>query len=374
MTDKNPKYESKSIKSKSDVAEDRQTIRQEQRNNKESGEPTVANEDINFPRTSKLERTRSTYHDDGTDRAFIDYDPKRDTRPYPVYRNDIKFRKHREVNPSRAIWTEDVASDFHNKDTDSIDYRIEECIREKYEMIDLSHMESDCFVNMMRHKAFPILCTKLQHIFAKDCNLEEVPDLTCFKALLTLDLSSNKLSELPKLPKTLEELIVNNNKLTSIKHDLPKLLRFNGADNNISVFNYSPTLERIHLKNNPISYVPQLDNIYFLDIATTRITQLHPCKNLKWLDVSYTQIEALPEMDSLQHLSCNESNLKDISKLKNLHTMEMVRSQIERVPYFKDLFTMVYEFGSKFALSKHYSIKHVKKNKRDIVEITFLCK
>lgn len=313
----------------------------------------------------------SISHDDVSDSEFIEYDPKKDTVAYPVYRNDIKFKKHRNIDPSRAIWADDVKSDFNGKDTDLIDYRIEECAREKYTMIDLSYMEANCFFNMVHNNLFSTFCNSLQHIFAENSKLDEIPDIICLKFLLTLDVSSNRLTKLPKLPASLEELIVNNNKLTSIQQNLPKLLRFNGNDNNISEFNCPPLLERIHLKNNPIAYIPRLDNLYFLDIATTKISHLFPCKNLKWLDISYTQIKALPEMDSLQHLTCIDASLQDITKLKNLHAIEMSGSQIVHVQYLSCLSTLVYKNGMDLKLSKKYLITHTKKNENDDIEITF---
>ena len=88
-------------------------------------------------------------------------------KQYPVYRNDIKFKKFRNIDPSMAIWNDDVKHDYYNKDTDSVSYRIEECIREKSEMIDLSHMDEDCFINLFAHKMFPTIRVKIQHIFAK---------------------------------------------------------------------------------------------------------------------------------------------------------------------------------------------------------------
>jgi len=97
--------------------------------------------EFEFPtETKKLERTIEKYRDDGSNKAYIDYDPSKDTRSYPVYRNDIKFRHHRNVDPSRAVWDDDVKKDFHEKDTDSIEYRLEECKRENYETLDLCHM------------------------------------------------------------------------------------------------------------------------------------------------------------------------------------------------------------------------------------------
>lgn len=321
--------------------------------------------------TKSLRRDKEMYHDDGSDKAFIDYDPKKNTEPYPVYRNDIKFRHHRDIDPSRAVWSNDVKCDFSNKDTDSIDYRIEECIREKCEMIDLSHMTKDCFNLLLSHKTFPKIKTKLQHIFAKGCKLTSIPSLECCVSLLTLDLSCNQLTLLPTLPKTLEELIVNDNRITDIITDLPNLLRFNGDNNLISYINYSKKLERIHLKNNPIKIIPNFENLYFLDISTTKISKLYPCPNLKYLDISFTEIPELPAMDLIQVLVCTDSSLSDITNLKNLYNLDMVRSKINCLPYFKSLQKVCYEDGHRFRLSQHYSIKYSKKSKLNIVEIMF---
>jgi hypothetical protein len=312
---------------------------------------------------------KDNYYDDGSDKAFIDYIPEADTRPYPVYRNDIKFRQHRNIDPSRAVWDNDVQCDFHNKDTDCISYRIEECIREKGEMIDLSHMNKDCFNLLMSNNVFPKIKNKLQHIFAKDCNLLNLPNLDCCSALLTLDISSNNLISLPKLPESLEELIVNDNRITEVSNNLPNLLRFNGDNNLICNINFSKTLERIHLKNNPIIHIPGFENLYFLDISTTKINKLYSCPQLKYLDISYTEIITLPDMESLQSLICVDSSLTDITKLKNLYSLDMVRSKINRIPYFKNLHTLNYDDGAKFGMSRNYRIKYFKKSKMNIIEM-----
>lgn len=321
---------------------------------------------------SKLTREKETYYDDGSDRAFREYDSRKNN-PYPVYRNDIKFKKLRNIDPKRAVWHDDVKNDYYTKDTDSIDYRIEECIREKSEMIDLSHMDENCLVALFSHKLFPSIRGKIQHLFAKDCGLREIPKLDCLISLLTLDLSCNKLKSLPDLPTSLEELIINDNRIAEINNELPHLLRFNGDDNIISKFNYPKNIERIHLKGNPISYIIRLDALYFLDIAKTNIIQLYPLPNLKYLDVSFTNVKTLPMMDSLQVLVCNDSTLMDITSLKNLHTLDMVRSKVVYIPYFKDLQKIVYERGDVFGISKQYAgkLKHIKHNRNNIIETTF---
>jgi hypothetical protein len=307
-----------------------------------------------------------------SDKAFIDYDPKKDTRPYEVYRNDIKFRKQRNIDPTRAKWSDDVKADFYSKDTDSIEYRVEECIREKYTMIDLSHMGENCFKELFSHKLFNTIRHKIQHIFAKESKLSVLPDLTCFTELQTLDLSTNVIEVLPNLPESLEELIVNDNRLTEIPHTLPKLLRMDASNNKIEKINFSKALERLHLKNNPISMIPELPKLYHLDLSTTGIRHLHSLPKLRYLDVSYTEIQTIPAMTSLEHLLCNESSVSDISKLNDLHSLEITGSKIVRVQYFKNLMTLVYHAEQRLQLSKNYKILRMKISKANIAEITFV--
>jgi len=292
-------------------------------------------------------------------------------KQYPVYRNDIKFKKQRNIDPSLAIWTNDVRNDYLNKDTDSIDYRIEECKRENYEMIDLSHMDDDCFKLLFEHESFPTIKNTLQHVFATNCKLQTLPNLNQLSSLLTLDVSCNELTFLPNLPNSLEELIVDENKLTEINIDLPNLLRFNGDNNNISKIVYAKSLERIHLSNNPVSKIIGFDKLYFLDVSSTNITILYACPNLKYLDVSKTKITELPPMNSLQTLVCIDSDLSDINKLKNLHNLDMAGSKIANLPYFNGLRKLTYIDGTYLIISQRYHINYLKKNKFNIIEMTF---
>jgi hypothetical protein len=329
-------------------------------------------DEFEFPTdTKKLKINEPIYCPDGTDRAFRDYDPKKDTRKYPVYRNDIKFKKHRDVDPDRAIWDPDVKDDFYSKETDSIEYRLEECRREKYETLDISHMKQNCFDMLVKNRMFSRIKCTVQHLLAKDCGLQSVPDLSGLTSLVTLDLSCNELKDLPELPESLEELIVNDNRLTRIANDLPGLKRFNGKNNMIASFNYSNSLESIYLSNNPINYIPSLSNIYYLDISTTEIKNLHHCPDLKYLDCSYTELQVLPELKLLEYLQCNESQISDIGTLPNLRSLEMINTNITRVSYMKNLGTLIYHHDNKFGISTQYKIQYVKKNKNNITEITF---
>ena len=302
---------------------------------------------------------------------FLSDTQKIDNYTYPVYRNDIKFKKYRNIDSSRATWTDDVKQDYKDKDTDSIEYRLEECKREKNETLDLSHMQKECFEQLFTNKYFLSIKTIIQHIFAKDSDLYILPNLSSLINLQTLDVSCNKLNVLPELPKSLEELIVNENRLTFIDSELPKLLRFNGADNILTQIKYNESLERIHINNNPIDNIPQLSNLYFLDASHTKIKNIYPMRKLKYLDVSYTDITIIPEMPCLEYLQCNETRVSDISVLKSLNSLVIVNSKINRIHYMPKLYTLTYHNSTQIILSSRYKIMHTKKNKSCINEITF---
>ncbi len=294
-----------------------------------------------------------------------------DHEKYQVYRNDIKFRKHQNIDPSKAIWADDVAKDFKEKDTDGIDYRVSECIREKYELLDLSRMNGNCFVELMKHKEFLKIKKHLKHLFIAHSELKKLEDLDGFVVLETLDVTDNELTVLPKLPNSLEEITIAENKITLIPHQLPLLKRLNAQNNQIKTLFYSPTLEKLILKNNPIETIIKLDKLYHLDISGTKISFLPNFPKVRVLDCSFTSIERLDKMDALKILICNDSKLEDISKLLDLEELEMIRSKIVNVHFMESLYILLYNSSDNIRLSKKYKITNVKKNQRDIMEIIF---
>jgi Leucine-rich repeat (LRR) protein len=292
-------------------------------------------------------------------------------REYPVYRNDIKFKKHRNIDPMRAMWSDDVKDDYNNKETDTIDYRMEECKREKYETLILSHMnDENCFVKLFQDQNFQHNKHKIQHVFADDCDIKNLPDLTELTSLITLDISRNNLTKLSNLPDTLEELIVNNNKLTKLTNNLPNLKRLNASYNEIYSINYGGKLESVFINNNPIDNIIRLDNLHFLDMSHTKIRNIQSFPKLKYLDCSNTLLTVIPKMDKLLQLLCNNSSVNDISLLTSLESLDMIDSCISTVHYIKSLYKLIYRLKH-INISRYYIMYNRKQNENNIVEIVF---
>jgi Leucine-rich repeat (LRR) protein len=140
-------------------------------------------------------------------------------------------------------------------------------------------------------------------------------------SLTYLNCSFNKLTELPndiptndgeimnKLPNCLENLICNNNLLTS----LPELLPMNLKHLNCS-FN---TLTSIPiLVENPINPEATM-NLLFLHCNNNEITQLPKLpNNIKLLNCNNNEITQLPELpNNIKFLNCSNNELTNLPKL-----------------------------------------------------------
>ena len=303
-----------------------------------------------------------------------EYDPKRDTRKYTVYRNDIKYRDRNEIDIDRAEFeNEDVMIDFLSGVTDTIDYRLKECVREKFQVLDLAHMGADVFDILMSHPSFKQIASRVEVLSANDCGIEQLDDLSMFTKLQSLNIGDNKLPKLPKLPTSLEELIVDNNQIEIIPY-MRNLKRLRARNNRINRVHYSDSMESLNLsKNKNLKELAPLSRLYHLEIGYTGVTDVPICPNLKYLDIEATTIRALPELPNLHILACVRSKLSDISKLTNLYSLVSTDSMIRRIHYMETLQKFTYNsiHQSEIQISKRYKAHRIFKNKNDIIDVMF---
>lgn len=293
---------------------------------------------------------------------------------YQIYRNDIKYRKHKNIDPDKAIWDDGIKHDYHNKETDSLEYRIQECVRENYDSLDLSHMHSlnnTIINNLIDDQTFSDIMKKIKHLFINNNGMYSLPDLRYFTSLETLDISHNNLEELPNLPDTLEELVFNDNQISSVDIVLPKLKRLNAANNKISKINFPEKLESLYLNDNPISCeISRLDKLNYLDISKTRIYKINILPKVRYLDCSFTKIIKLPRLDNLEELVCNDTLIEDINVSDKLMTLNICRTKVNKISFIKPLQTLIYD-DEKIVLSQSYKIRQVLKNRNNIYNISF---
>ena len=132
---------------------------------------------------------------------------------------------------------------------------------------------------------------KVTELFLHNLGINTFPkEILAFKNLKKLDLSQNKLKEIPSEIAnliTLESLVFSDNEITSLPDELSKLSK----------------LKVINLQNNPLSNIPkvifQLKNLRLLQLSNTKIekvdSEIGRLPNLEILDLSENNISRLPK-------------------------------------------------------------------------------
>jgi len=287
---------------------------------------------------------------------------REDDRPYPVYRNDIKFKKYQNIDPKRAIWMGDnVEKDFKTLDTDSVNYRIKMCRQEKYDNIDLSRL------NQKDIDIFFIL-----HVFMSNSNIHHIPNLTDMKSLETLDISHNELQELPEIPPSVTELMANNNKLKALEINMDNVLRVDVSHNKLTKLPNLKSAKTIYVSNNKISTMYcKYDFVKDMKCCDNPISQLPEMVNIRSLNCSRTKICQIFDYMNLSQIISNDSNLSKLDRIPQLESLEIIRTKINELKYFPNLKTLIFNKESDIEISDQYTIRSALKNKKNIFEVSF---
>jgi hypothetical protein len=133
---------------------------------------------------------------------------------------------------------------------------------------------------------------------------------------LQLNLSGLSLKELPVLPANLENLMCNDNRLTTLP-ELPPYLKYLNCDRNAltTLPKLPDRLEDLQCNSNRLTELPTLpSSLISLGCAHNCIKQLPSLPNtLEYLYCSDNQLSALPNLPvSLRQLDCSNNQLKTI--------------------------------------------------------------
>lgn len=292
-------------------------------------------------------------------------------KKYDIYKNDLLFKNENNINNDSIMNISNNLISHYNDDTYSINYRIKNSYDENCELIELSHMNSNCLTELLYHSKINDIKEKLLHIFARKSMLVIIPNMNIFTNLKTLDLSNNNINIIPELPITLEELIINDNNITKFDNYLPKLKRLDCQNNKIKHISVNSNIEYLILNNNPIKQINNnLHSLHHLEIINTNIECIYPFKNLKFLNCSNCKnITVISNMNSLDILVCNYSSVSEINELNKIRTIEMINTNVNALKYFSNLVRLIFHENDTFKLSSQYKIDHYKKNKLGTIDV-----
>jgi Leucine-rich repeat (LRR) protein len=307
-----------------------------------------------------------------------------DNYKYIVYRNDIKYKTRNDIDLNRAIFeNKDVEKDFLDSETDGVDYRMRECAREKYQIIDVTHTDdAEILTKILSHNQIDkikdkVIIISANEILYKNTNANiniTIPNLSkTFRNLQSINISSNGLKEIPELPEGIEELIVDDNLIEKIP-SFRNIKRISAKNNRLKDVGYSESIESLIIPGNSTLFtlgVKNLPNLYYLDISKSGIVEIPKCSNLKYLDISDTKIRKLPLLKKISILRCERSELEDISNIDSLYVLMISDSKIRTIHYMENLQKLIYSEldNTQVKLSNRYKIYNICKNKNNIYDI-----
>jgi len=188
-------------------------------------------------------------------------------------------------------------------------------------------------------------------------NISDISMLKHLNQLKTLNIGSNKISNLSFLKDYLTQLInldLSNNYISSIDflENMNKLESLNLSDNEISDYSILKSLNQLivlDLSDNKISdtsFLKNLNQLKSLDLNYNKISDtsfLKKFKSLKVLDLSYNQISEinfLKDLNQLNSLDLSRNkkfNYSILKSLNNLKSLVLSRNNISDLSFLKNL-------------------------------------
>jgi Leucine-rich repeat (LRR) protein len=218
----------------------------------------------------------------------------------------------------------------------------------------LNHTELKEFPEIIR---YDIKFHNLKYLFISDSCVSELIDLSFLNKLIVLDASNNNISIIPKLPDSIEELIIKNNKIenenlgayTHLKrldisnNKLRRLSVINSLkilvcdDNNLKQIKSYPKLKKLSCERNSIEEIKVSPCLSILECEHNKLVIIENFPNLKWLYCSYNDITCMQQLPKINVIYCMYNKLNTIT-------------------YFSTLKELACDYNNKLSISNYYGI------------------
>lgn len=291
---------------------------------------------------------------------------------YVIYKNDLKYRKYRDLDINRIIWGSEETKKLFNTNLDTLEYRVSECISEQYATLDLQCIEL---------KIMPPLPNKImanvKSLFLGENYLTELPDLSQFKQLKILEIGHNNITLISglKLPQSLVELSCHNNAIKKIIETthLINLERINCKLNNLSDINFINKLKIkiLNCSNNQINIIKNLHSVEQLFCSNNNLKDITNCRKLNYLDCKNNPLGSIIECPNIEHLVCSQTNLSAIPNCPLLQSIECFRTNIRHIDFFKNLYEILCNKDQILQIDEQYKIISAEVYKDKLVHLIF---
>ena len=280
-------------------------------------------------------------------------------KKYIIYQNDLKNRTMGKLDIDKIDWNQNDIRHLYNINHDTIEYRLNESEKEKYNYIDLTNIN---LIQLPVHLNNNLFYNNLLHLFLSNNNLKGKIDVSNFKNIETIDIDSNEITYII-LPESLKELSISNNKLKYIKCNF-NLNRLKCSSNMIEKIDFNNQIEIVIIDNNNITNLnlTLLDRCKKIIIYNNPLQKLLIPQKLTYLDISETLLSELCDCTNLIHLVANKCiKLKILQKYKNLEYLEIIETPIDNLFFYEKYKLILIQINLTKNISKLY-----KKNNANI--------
>lgn len=264
-----------------------------------------------------------------------------------IYQNDLKHKNKNQIDIKR-VKNNDNAIDF-----DTIEFRLDDCLKTGCISLDLSHL------NLKQFPLIPtILHKKLRYLFVSENELRVIGNLSYLEELIVLDVCDNKLDNIPILPEKLEELLITNNNIKDIESlsQYDYLKRLDCSGNQIINIPIIDSLEILVCNNNKIKNIPDLKKLKKLSCSNNKLNELNKFPNLEILECDNNNINQIINYKNLKELYCSENDISHIKNLNKLEILHCYKTNVKKIEYYETLKELICDSTDDFLLSGYYTI------------------
>lgn len=280
-----------------------------------------------------------------------------------IYHNDLKYKTHNNIDLMKIVNAKEKIDDH-----DKLEYRFEDCRRNGYVTLDISHLDLKSLPNIPSD-----IAKKIQYLFMSNNKIEIMDDLSHMENVVVADLCSNKLVNVPKLPDGIEELIVRNNMLTNINQlaDYNYLKRLDCSYNKIASIPIIDSLEMLVTRDNSLVEIIKLKNLKKLACQNNQITRLNELPNLEILECDRNNITEIRDMKNLKQLYCSKNRISILDNLNKIEVIHCNGNKINKIDYFDTLKELMCDYYKDIDLAKFYTIENADVYKNNVMVINF---
>ncbi len=260
-----------------------------------------------------------------------------------IYKNDLKFSSKFDLEQSE-FGSDAIQSIYKNfKDKPKIELRIEDSKIENYNYLDLSRLEIDNehLMKLFELKKIDYILSRIDFLDLSNNKLTQMPDLSKYSNIKYLSVSFNQIDG-DIIDNNLIELSCHNNTIRSISSN--KITHLSASNNKITQIDV-PKVKILHVNFNKINWIPSLIN-------------------LKYLECIGNHIQKIDNMLELEELYIGSNNLVSITNMPKLKILNCVNNPIKKIKYFPTLNTLMTSVAN---ISSQYNLSGMEKCKSDYI-------